>query len=76
MNTALILLISFSLMFGVAILLSRREGSKAAKLEALKKELQRIEKEKERAQKVTDNVTAMSDTDVRNRLHSIANKQQ
>lgn len=76
MNTALILLISFSVMFGIALLLSSKVGSKAAKLEALKKELQRIEKEKERAQKITDNINAMSDTDVRNRLHEIANKQQ
>lgn len=62
--------------FFVALLLSRREGSKAAQLEALKKELKQRAEEQERAQKITDNVNNMPSNDVRDRLQNLPNQQR
>lgn len=76
MTTQLVLIAGLAVSFFVALFLSRREGSKAAQLEALKKELKRIEKEKELADKVTNNVTNFDEHTVRQRLHEIANKQR
>ena len=63
-------------LIGLAIVLARREGRKAEKLEALKRELKRQEEEKERAEKITSTVISMDEHTVRNKLHEIANKQQ
>ena len=70
--TQLILFGSWVVMFIVALFLSRKEGNKAAQLEALKKELKQRAEEQERANKITDNVNAMSDDDVRKRLSDIS----
>ena len=50
----------------------RAEGKKAERLEALKKEA----KERARAQRITNNVNAMSADDARRRLHDLANKRK
>lgn len=76
MQLALILLVCFSAMFGVALLLSRREGSKAAQLKALKAELEKRAKEQAKANEIIDSVRNMDEHTVRNRLHEIANKQR
>lgn len=76
MTTQLILLVSWVVMFFVALFLSRKEGGKAAQLEALKKELEKNAKEQERAKKITDNVNSFDEHTCRQRLHEIANKQR
>lgn len=76
MTTQLILLVSWVVMFFVALFLSRKEGGKAEQLEALKKELKKNAKEQERAKKITDNVNSFDEHTVRQRLHEIANKQR
>ena len=73
MTTQLVLIAGLAVSFFVALFLSRREGNKAAQLEALKKELKRIEKEKELADKVTNNVANFDEHTVRQKLHGIAN---
>ena len=62
--------------FGVAIMLASKNGSKAAQLEALKAELKKQAEEQARAQKITDNVNSLGDDDVRKRLQDISNKQR
>lgn len=76
MTTQLILLVSWVVMFFVALFLSRKEGGKAAQLEALKKEIKKKAEEQERAKKITDNVNSFDEHTVRNKLHEIANKQK
>lgn len=76
MTTQLILLVSWVVMFFVALFLSRKEGGKAAQLEALKKEIKKNAEEQERAKKITDNVNSFDEHTVRNKLHEIANKQK
>ena len=68
MTTQLILLASWVVMFFVALFLSRKEGGKAAQLEALKKELKKNAEEQERANKINSSVTSMSDDDARRKL--------
>ena len=60
----------------VIILLSSKNGSKAAQLEALKAELRKQAEEQARAKRITDNVNSLSDDDARKRLHDVANKQR
>lgn len=76
MNIAIILLVIFAIMFSVALLLSRREGSKAAQLKALKAELEKRAKEQAKANEIIDNVRNFDEHTVRQRLHEIANKQR
>ena len=64
-------IIVFGSVFGVAILLASKEGSKAAQLENLKAELKKLAEEQRRANETIDRVRNMSDDDVRNRLHQI-----
>lgn len=76
MTTQIILICGVIFAFFVALFLSRREGGKAAQLEALKKELKKRAEEQERAQKITDNVNNMPSNDVRDRLQNLPNKQR
>lgn len=76
MNIAIILLVIFAIMFSVALLLSRREGSKAAQLKALKAELEKRAKEQAKDNEIIDNVRNFDEHTVRQRLHEIANKQR
>lgn len=64
----------FLLVLGVALYLARKEGIKAAQLEALKAEIRQRYEEQERAKKLANSVYSMDDADVRNRLHKISDK--
>lgn len=68
MTTQLILFGSWIVMFIVALFLSRKEGGKAAQLEALKKELEKNAKEQERVNKINSSVASMSDDNARRKL--------
>lgn len=57
------------------IILAGKNGSKSEKLEALKKELKQRAEEQERANRINENVTHFSDSDITNKLHQIANEQ-
>jgi hypothetical protein len=59
----------------VIILLSSKNGSKAAQLEALKSEIKKQAEEQARANRICQNVSNFSDSDITNKLHQIANEQ-
>lgn len=67
------LLVIWVIMFFVALSFSRKEGSKAAKLEALKAELRKRAEEERRAEQISNNVYNLTDDDARERLHHVAN---
>lgn len=75
MELYVVLLLSGGIIWGVALWLARKNGSKAAQLAALKEELKRQIKEQERAKKIMDNVYHLTADDARKRLHDVANKQ-
>lgn len=52
------------ILLGVLMFLARRDGTKSARLDALKREI----KERQRAQTINDNVRRMSIDSVRNKL--------
>lgn len=60
----------YGLLLGAVFVLARKNGSKAAQLEALKAEV----KERQRANKIMDNVRNMSADDVRRRLQNLSDK--
>lgn len=72
----LIATLFFGGMLSAVIILASKSGSRAEQVENLKAELRKIAEEQARAQRITDNVGSMSDNDVRNKLHKIANRQQ
>ena len=57
-----------------ALWLAGKNGSKAAKLEALKAELKKQAAEQERAQRITDKVYSLTPEEARRKLTDIANK--
>ena len=59
--------------FGIAIYLASKNGSKSAQLAALKAELRKIAEEEARAKRINQNVANFSDSDITNKLHGIAN---
>lgn len=61
-------------LLAVCLWLASKNGSKAAQLEALKSELKKQAEEQRRAQRIIDNVYAMSADDARRRLHNVANR--
>ena len=63
-------------LLSAVVLLASKNGSKAAQLEALKAELRKQAEEQARAQRITDNVYALSADDARKRLHDVASKQR
>ena len=63
-------------LFTLVVTLASKNGSKAAQLEALKAELRKQAEEQARAARINSSVANMSDSDIRNRLHEIANKQR
>ncbi len=65
-----------SCVFGVALWLASKNGSKAAQLEALKAEIKKQAEEQKRAQELSDSVAVMDEHTVRERLHQIANQQR
>ena len=60
-------------LFLLTIQIARKEGSKAAKLEALKAEIKRQAEEQRRYNALLDNVRNMSNDIVRNRLSDLSN---
>lgn len=72
----LCLILGCGTIFGVAIMLASKNGSKAAQLEALRAELKKQYEEQQRAKKITDNVNSFDDDDVRKRLQNISSKQR
>lgn len=74
MTTQIILICAFVVSFCVALYLSRKEGSKAAQLEALKAELKKQAEEQVRANRITDRVSSLSNEEARRKLNEIANK--
>lgn len=61
--------------FGIAIYLASKNGSKSAQLAALKAELRKLAEEEARAKRINQNVDNFSDSDITNKLHKIANEQ-
>lgn len=76
MQEQAIFVCSFLLVLGVVLLLARKNGSKAAQLEAMKAELKKRAEEQRRAQKIISNVSSLNNDDARRRLHDIATKQR
>lgn len=76
MQVQAIFVCGFLLVLGVALYFARKEGSKAAQLEAIKAELRKQAREQERAKEINNSVAYMDEHTVRQRLHEIANKQQ
>ena len=76
MWTAIGIIVAYCFLFGVVIWLARREGSKSAKLAALKKEVADRAKEQAKANAILDNVRNFDEHTCRQRLHEIANKQR
>lgn len=72
----ILLIVAYCSLFGTIIFLARREGSKSAKLAALKKEVADRAKEQAKANAILDNVRNMSNSDVRGRLRTISGKQR
>ena len=72
----ILLIVAYCSLFGTIIFLARREGSKSAKLAALKKEVADRAKEQAKANAILDNVRNMSNGDVRGRLCTISGKQR
>lgn len=68
------IILLLGILLSVVMLLASKNGSKAARLEALKMELKKREKEQIRAKQVRDSVYHLSAADARRRLHQIANK--
>ena len=62
----------FGLLWGVALYLAGRLGSKKAQLDALREELKRSAKEQERANAIYNRVDSLSDFNVRKRLQHIS----
>lgn len=76
MTVQIILICAFIVSFCVALYLSRKEGSKAAQLEALKAELKKQAEEQARAQRIIDKVGYMSADDARRKLCELQSKQR
>lgn len=76
MWTAIGIIVAYCFLFGVVIWLARREGSKSAKLAALKKEVADRAKEQAKANAILDNVRNFDEHTVRDRLHNITKRNQ
>ena len=76
MTTQAILSGFLALLIGIVVYLANKLGKKTAQLEAVKEKEKQDAQEKEHGKKITDSVYSMSDSDIRNRLHEIANRQQ
>ena len=61
--------------FGIAIYLASKNGSKSAQLAALKAELRKLAEEESRAKRINNFANGLSGDDARRLLHDVANKQ-
>lgn len=69
------MIVGFLGLLGVVVLLSAKNGSKSAQLEALRAEIKKQAQERARAEKILNNVSNLTTDDARRRLHEIATKQ-
>lgn len=69
-------LLASALAFLAALFFARREGMSAAKVDALRREIERNAKEQERNNAINNSVANMSDDDVRKRLQDVSGKQR
>lgn len=76
MTTQAILSGFIALLVGIVVWLANKLGKKTAQLDAIKEKEKKEQEEKAHAEKITDSVYSMSESDIRNKLHKIANKQQ
>ena len=76
MTWEIIAIVCGSGLFGVALWLASKNGSKAAQLEALKQEIKKQAEEQRRAQQIADGVYSLSADECRRRLHQVANEQR
>lgn len=65
---------ALGLVLWAVIALAKHSGRNAARLEALKQEVERTEKEQERANAIHDSVDNLLIDDVRRRLQNVARK--
>lgn len=65
---------AFLFLLGLVVSFASKNGSKAAQLESLKAELKKRAEEQAYAQKIINNVSNLSDDDVRKRLQDISSK--
>lgn len=72
----ILLIVAYCSLFGTIIFLARREGSKSAKLAALKKEVADRAKEQAKANEIIDSVRNFDEHTVRDRLHNITKRNQ
>ena len=66
-------IVAFGGVFATALFLASKHASKEAQLQNLKAELKKQAEEQARAQRIIDNVSALSADDARRRLHEVAN---
>lgn len=64
----------FICLLGAVLWMACKEGSKAAKLEALKAEIKKQAQEQARAQKIFSSVEQLHAADVRRRLRNLSSK--
>lgn len=76
MTTQAILSGFIAFLVGIVVWLANKLGKRTAQLDAIKEKEKKEQEEKTHAEKITDNVYSMSESDIRNKLHEIANKQQ
>ena len=76
MGTQLTLTFGLLFVFWLVVYLASKNGSKAAQLEALKTELKKQAEERAYAEKIKNNVSNLSDDDVRKRLREIADNKR
>lgn len=74
MWTAIACVLGFGALLGAVVALARSGGSNAARLDALKEAIKREKIEREKTDKIMDGVNSLTERDVRQRLHHIANK--
>ena len=67
-------IVGLILLWVFTVQLARKEGSKAAQLEAIKAELKKQLEEREREARITNSVNNLTDDDVRERLQDISAK--
>jgi hypothetical protein len=61
--------------FGIAIYLASKNGSKSAQLAALKAELRKLAEEEERAKRINNFANGLNSDDARRLLQDVANEQ-
>ena len=76
MELYITLILGGGIIWGVALWLACKNGSKSAQLAALKEELKKQVKEQARAKKMADNIYHLTVDDAKRRLHDVANRER